>query len=354
MDRPLLFGCVIPVAVAVCVAVWFLAVCAIRAGQPARTTYDVSHYLPMANAIETGRPFAEKDRQWPVGYPWLIVGLRRIGMGSNTGLIAFNVAALFVGLVLFGVIGVRDLQLSLAEVSGVIAASLASGITLDLTTIAQPEMAFLATTMGTLLCLSFARNSKRPALWFAAAIILAACSALLRTIGIALFPAIPFAAFRVPSLHAQVRHPRWVAVLAAVALVGCFLITQTHYFSVLVDRFRVSGAWFVLSSCPYWRLEELGQVFTNLTRPALPLVVQYELPFIGLAALAAIIFGSWRSRSSSLVVYLACYGAMLSLWTFWDLVRFYSPVLPCVFALAWIGARDVWRDARSRLIRAAQ
>jgi len=304
-----------------------------------RTDQDVSHYIPMADDIETGHPIAEKDRQWPIGYPLAIVALRHVGCGGNLGLIGFNLVGLGIGLAAFGALATRDLKLSQPAIAIVLACTLLSRFTFDMATIAQPELPFMGSTMGSLLCLSVSATSRRPFAWIVAATVLAAVSTELRTIGIALFPAIGVSVLRL--------QPRWAWPMAAAAVCGALVITQTKYFGILTERFAASGSGFVLSSCIAWRLEELGQVVTNLSRHNLPYLVGYDFPRIGAIALAAVAVGAWKYRRSPIAPYLVCYAALILISAFRDLLRFYVPILPFLFALAWIASRDLWRAART-------
>jgi hypothetical protein len=111
-----------------------------------------------------------------------------------------------------------------------------------------------------------------------------------------------------------------------------------------------------------WRTSDLGELFQNVAASAfhpransLPIgsMSYHELLagefamlsyLVGAAAIGLILIGLWRvGRPTDLHVYLCGWICILSVWPYHDL-RFWAPVLPFLFAAAWIG----WLSAVSR------
>ncbi len=115
-----------------------------------------------------------------------------------------------------------------------------------------------------------------------------------------------------------------------------------------------------------WRTSEFGELFQNVAASAfhphanaLPIesTSWHELLggefaslsyVVGTLAIGFIVLGLWNlGRLTLLHVYLVGYAAIMSVWPYHDL-RFWAPLLPFLFAAAWLG----WsRAARRPVVR---
>jgi len=163
---------------------------------PARGGYDALDYVRIAEAIDTGEPY--DHRQFPIGYPLVLVAFRRAGFSGNMPLVVFNLICLAIGLAATFTMGRRYLGLSSLELACLGTWIVASRVMLDLATIGQPEMAFLMTTSLAVWCLwRAADGGEVRGTWLAAGVALSVASISLRNVGVALIPAVLWTAVAV-------------------------------------------------------------------------------------------------------------------------------------------------------------
>jgi hypothetical protein len=332
--------------VASLIAASFVSACAWTARSPIRLTEDVGSYLDVAAAIEVGKPYDAHER--PITYPLVVVALRRLGITGNPGLIGFNVVCLAVGLAAFAIIAGRDLGLASWEIAVVVSCTLCSRIVFDLVTMAQPETAYLATTMGAVLCASMAASRRRQAIWIAGAIALTAASIALRTVGIALVPAVLW------TFRSKLSGRMWVAAAVTAGCLGLAWLSSTQYAALVPFHShtfsQTNAPVFVAGSVVRWRLQSIFELFTNLEPVSiarLPGFVRQEVSYLGLLLLMPILIAAWRCRRSTIAAYFAVYCAIIFVWPF-SYTRFFMPVVPCLFAFQWLAIRDLWRAVRNR------
>jgi hypothetical protein len=327
------------------VAVWvsLVAVCFVfgvfyarGASRPLREDYDTAEYFKMADALHEGH--LVQFSWWPVGYPILIEALRDCGQGS--ALLWCNLLFLATGLALFWIVAVRFHGLSHIECAALCTWTVASRITLNLATVAQPEMCFLATSMGCVLCLSMALQSNSP-YWLLPALMLTVCSVALRTVGISLYPAVLFTAHKIfssrPAAH---RAAADILVLAALGFASILLVDFKGYGNECAGTvYRAMGVVNGLLTTMDLRWEETTELFCNLGYFAgWPTEVRPALFSFSLAVIGAGLAGIYRARSSPLAIYFASYVAILIVYPFY-MPRFWASVAPLAAFFVWTGCK---------------
>ena len=224
------------------------------------------------------------------------------------------------------------------------------------------EMAFFTLASATLASLSEAKRQPplRAAIFLACAAGLATAAIFVRSIGLALVPAVALTTVQICVQRHLVSKRAALALLFAVSLIGgaiaCAswnrLVTPGYlraWQDSAVDRRKI----------PSWRVAELGELFQNISSSAfkptsttLPIesVSAHELLMrevnlmryiVGVGVILLSLWGAFRRKSLSHVeVFLACYVLILMFWPF-NYVRFWAPVLPLLIAFAWIGLKSL-------------
>jgi len=334
---------------------------------PLRFAGDSPVYLCDAIDLATGRGF--HDDHLPRGYPHVLAALQVIGLGSNVGTVAVNLASMGAGLVCIAVVLRRELRLSSREVGTLCLLSSLSWMWIALVTFPLSDLLFFAvSSMGlAMLSLSRDRTPLQTSLYIAAAALLAAAGFFVRTIGAALFVPVALAALESLAVRGRVgRRPAVVIFLIGVCLAAGIGFTL---------RDRIASRWYagalgymtthrnplnVTEEISWWRVEEVGELAQNVsstalapTTPSLPIegvspsiLVTLQLRSVrvvfGLIALVLIVLGLWshRRQASILEAYLFAFFGILLIWPFDD-TRFLAPVLPLLLALGWLGLRSL-------------
>jgi len=329
------------------VAVWasLVAVCLVfgafyarGASGPLGVDYDSVDYFRMADSLHQGRHV--QFSWWPVGYPILIEALRDCGLGS--ALIWCNLLFLATGLALFWIVAARFHGLSHIECAALCTWTVASRIMLNLATVAQPEMCFLATSMGCVLCLSMALQSKSPS-WILPALVLTVCSVALRTVGISLYPAVLFTAHKIFSSRPAVpRAAAAILILAVLGFASTLLVDFKGYGNECAGSvYRAMGVVHGLLTTIDLRWEETTELSCNLGYfSGWPTAVRPALFSFSLAVIGAGLAGIYRARRSPLAIYFASHVAILIVYPFY-MPRFWASVAPLAAFFVWTGCKWV-------------
>jgi hypothetical protein len=332
---------------------------------PLRFAGDSPVYLCDAIDLATGRGF--RDDHLPPGYPHVLATMTLMGVRSNAGIVILNLVSMCAGLLCTVAVLRRELDLSKRATGVICLLCSLSWMWVGLVTFPLTEMLYFALSSMVLVLLSQARN--RPALQFlgylCAAAILAAAAFFVRTIGAALFVALVFALLELPRIRNLMGH-RWALAVFLMGVVAatCFAYTQ---------RDRIASRWYAgalgyLSTARrlnttheivWWRIAEIGELMQNASANAVfPTTATIPMDSIspsvlvtlqlrttrfvfGAPAVVLILAGLWsrRHRLSPVDAYLAAYFGILFIWPYDD-PRFFAPVLPLLFALAWLGLRS--------------
>jgi hypothetical protein len=188
-----------------------------------------------------------------------------------------------------------------------------------------------------------------------------ACAAAvsIRAAGIALTPALLWALLTHPFAK-RVGWRRILAIIAFPAAIGVWFgvarISRSEYVAdILTSRYSSGTAWDVIGLQQLTKVSAFGELFTNLRAENFRTVYRGEFVLGGLICLAIILggFGTRVRRFGSLDVYLMSYAAIIFIYPYFSYGssrRFWFPVLPFVFGLAYL-AVDRLREKSPRLRR---
>lgn len=308
---------------------------------PLRLNTDVCDFLRMARSADQGDGFypTQDTKRYPPGYPVLLFVCHRTMSAGGSAFVALNLLFLTVGLAsAYSIVRSTEIQSELTpELIVLLTASsfvMVKHVTLALSDV--PYFGVSALTLYAARRVELTKDRRRWA-WAGVGAILLAASISVRTIGVALLPALVWAAVQKNSFSAVVesmrsRPGRWFFLLltvAAATAATCLAVGRV-YLTQFVDGLtpgRLLALW-------HERLVELGEIVLNLPVSRFPQLSSL-VPLAGAAAAAIWIAGILHNRRrspTSCGVYLTVYVAILAVWPFTD-NRFWLPVLPFV----WFG-----------------
>jgi hypothetical protein len=326
------------------------------------TVSDTTGYLGLTAWILDGRPADMHEvpwrcREFPVGYPAAIAGLDECGLATSRGLLALNLVSLAIGLWASWMLLRRVWDLPVEATWGVLLLVAASTVCGELAVSVASEMLFFSASLLTLVSCTGPTASRAesgsalprhaPLATHHLIVSLLACAAAIaiRTAGIVLIPAVLWALLTQPA----VKRFGTRRVLAVIALplgiclwFGIARILRSEYVAnILATRYSRGTAWDVIALQQLAKVSAFGELFTNLRAEDLPTASRGEFVLGGLLCLAMILaaFGNRIRRLASLDVYLLAYAAIIFVYPFFSYGssrRFWFPVLPFVFALAYL------------------
>jgi hypothetical protein len=345
---------------------FFIAILATYLAQihsPLRLAGDSPVYLCDAADLVDGKGF--HDEHLPRGYPYALAALDSIGLGSNAGIVALNLVSIAAGLVCVSTVLRRELGMSKREVSTICVLCCCSWMWVQLATFPLSDLLFFALSSAVLAMLSLAkeRSTLQAGLCLATAVLLASAAFLVRTIGAALFVAVAIAVLNTQAVRNILGRRGAIGLLAIGAgIAACVGLARPHLFASpwyagsLSYLTAMKHPWSITQEIVAWRIGEVGELAQNVSSTAfapttatLPLDSVSPRVFItlqlqalrlavGFVSTLLILAGLWsRRRQFSMIEgYLAAYVGILLIWPFDD-TRFLAPVLPLLFAYAWLG-----------------
>lgn len=341
-------------------ALWHLA----QGWSPLRLSADGVHFLQVAASVADGAGYLYQGTAtyYPHGYPTLIAVLDRAGLGISW--MIFGVNYVFAGCGLWAVYRIARGPYCLERWMGllVVALSLLSYVFIKHVPLPMSDIAYFGLATLSIWFLAHAASFPDGRRWLplVAGAALAAVAIWFRTVGIALVPAVLWAAFvgnspfRIPLLRlARSRlgaATLGLAALLAFGVAGLFVIdTQAKYLHELALYFDAMHrlGW---EAALHNRALVLGGLLLNVPASQLPAALS---PWIALAGVALVLvagYGAWLRRRQLAVVdvYLLAYLGIVTVWPAGD-ARFYLPVLPLLMLWGAIGIRQVVAERAPRI-----
>ena len=319
---------------------------------PLRLAWDSVVYLLLARRIVTGEPYHPRH-EFPTGYPHLLALLEKVGLGVPWGFVALNLVFLAIGVSCSYLLFRRPFGFSR------VTAVLACGVILlvhDVIAVAAipgSDSTFFGVAMACLLLLERSRrlSGRRAITAIAAAGVLAAAAFEVRTIGVALWPALFFACLTRPRIasrlkHAHRNHPFrtaliGVASLVAVAVAGFELFAHSGYRESFFTGWGASPS-FVAGRLRA-HLNVLGELASNAPASRWPPVIR-ELRIVpGVLLLALAGAGAIRRRQFGVTeVFALSVAVVLVAWPL-GAPRLWMPIVPVLIGYLVVAARALTR-----------
>ena len=229
------------------------------------TVSDYASYLGTAAWLTDGMPsdlheIPWRNRELPVGYPSAIVIMRACGLATPQGLMALNFISLAIGLAASWLLLQAAFSIPRPVASGIVLLVLASTVCCELSVTIASEMLYFAISTATLLYLTRLTNLQRPMHGIAIVLL---CVALIsvRTVGIAMIPAVVWRASS-GKIHFA-RDWKRLLLWSFVVLIGWY-VARSNYASKLILTAYSSSPWDALAWQQITKLSAVGELAFNL------------------------------------------------------------------------------------------
>jgi hypothetical protein len=307
---------------------------AVQLWGPLRVNTDAEHFLKCAAAASDSSqaiPIAD-SRPHPPGYATMVAVMDRAGAGSTPMLVGLNLV--FVALGIFAALGLLRRGFGFAEDEALIvcAMTLLSFVVVKHSPIPLSDVPFFGLATGALYTLVRA-DQLGPARkrWMVLSVVLIILAISVRTIGVALLPALLWVSCG--------RRKQLATVLLVVgAALGGFVLSQSAYAAFAFRQFSSGEAWRTIISA---RLKEFGELALNVPASRLPDFLVQFVWVAGVILICAVVAGIAFWKSGGVIeLYVIGFSGILLVWPFED-ARFWLPVVPLLIAAAWIGLNAV-------------
>ncbi len=310
---------------------------------PMRLTPDVLNYLSMARSAIDGNGFrvGGHDTHFPPGYPAMLAALDVAGLGVNWAFVALN--CVFLAIALPAAYYVLRKAYRLEPWLALLACCMTMLSHVSMLHVATPlsDVPFMGVSMAALAAIVAAERSTGRRRWCLAVVALLMCAAAtaIRTIGVALLPALPWACAAhgrtVPDVIQFHRgNRRLLAAMSALVLLigmaGAILMTRTRYFDEMAEKYRDPGFLTATVQTLDYRMVEFGQIATNALRRQVPPYMK----LIGALTISLTLLGLWQRRSGfrAADMYVLFFMLIVAVWPYRD-GRFWLPIMPLIFGL---------------------
>lgn len=323
---------------------------------PLRLSPDVIVYLSMATSAAEGNGFLYQggETHFPIGYPAILLILDYAGVGAPWAIVGLNCLFLATGLVASFYVLRCGLGLTKNDAASVCCLTLLCSVFINNVFMPLSDAVFFGLSMTCIMLLLWAHRRQHMKRWLglASAATLIGMSVFVRTLGIALIPALVWAClpadFNFCSLlHAALENRRRWAILSVVAcaaiVVGVVSVTHTTYFQGALRLYADGGSDAALAILNY-RGKDWGELAANVRIVDMPAPVRVGLKCVGLLGLAASIFSIWlrRYRFGVVETYVLSVTLVILMWPYTD-GRFWMPIIPLLMGLLVPLFREVVR-----------
>ena len=286
---------------------------------------------------------------YPPGYPAMLSVLIRTNLATPWSFFGLNLGCLGLGVAAtFGLLR-RAFAFSAGTSIALCSLALLSYPVFRWVNAPLSDHAFFAVATACLYALVRSSEATGPGRAVALGIgsVLAAAAILIRIIGVALLPALVWAAVGGPPALVRIREQLRaksrpviyaVGATAGVALAGVALVVlRSDYVQINLRGQFSSGLGATLLRTWGYRLREWGEIGLNVPATRVPTTLRPLFPWVGIFALVCFAAAVWarRRRFGPVEAFVLCYSALLFLWPFGD-ARFWLPVIPLITGwLAW-------------------
>jgi hypothetical protein len=342
----------------------FVALYVLQIFSPLRLNTDSGRFLSMAISAVDGHGFVANGQPdaFPEGYPLLLAGLIRSGLGSTLWINTFNILCVLGSVLLFH--RILALRPAVDQPARMVLCllPLASWVWIKHAAIPLSENPYLLLSMAALLLASHAHLAAAGCswVWWLGALLLALATYRVRTVGITLVAAIGVVAIRPVTWYVATKKRRPAIAFAGALFLIAVLTLVWRWFqaapaaspsSSYLAQARVGreNGWLpYLASSFGSHLRELGEMFLNLPASRFPSLgplfsiagaVGFSVFVVGIPRLAR--------RFPVLAAYAGLYAALILVWPFYD-PRFWMPLFPVMLLCGWLALENAISHAAMR------
>jgi hypothetical protein len=304
---------------------------------PLRTNTDATVFLDLAATASDGGGFLVQGKRthFPIGYPIILAALDRAGLACSASFIGLNLIAMAAGMASTAFVLKRSLRLETPTVWAITLMTMLCWVFIKHVTLPLSDIPYFGLAQGCLALLTWSAGRSRgpslAALGLALGLALAAIA--VRTVGIALLPALVFSCLSATTLRRGweiVVRLRGRGALAALGLVGAVaiaspILVRTQYFREFLERWHDRA---VVSELLLYKLNDWGELVLNTSAAKVPGAFRVVVPLAGALVPIVLAWGArLRHRLEVVDVYTAGYLFILLVWPYRD-ARFWLPVFP--------------------------
>jgi hypothetical protein len=314
----------------------------IQLASPLRLNTDATSFLTLASSFLDGQGFVIDGRptHFPVGYPLMVVALERSGLACSASIIGINLLMLALACASTAYLLRRSFQLQTDVIVFIGILTLLCWVIVKHATLPQSDLPYFGFAMACLATLTWSIDQPplRRTLGIGIGVTLMIAAILVRTVGIALVPAVVLSCLprtgweklpgwfrRYPARSASL----FVLLMSAVAG-GCVAVTQTRYFKEMLAE------WVGWGELAQFRLVDWGEMVVNTSIAKLPGTLQTIVCIAGgIGALVVCCGALRRARLEIVDSYALTYAAILTVWPYRD-ARFWMQIFPILAAYSWL------------------
>jgi len=314
----------------------------LQLASPLRLNNDATSFLTLASSILDGQGFEIDGRpaHFPVGYPLMLVALERSGLACSASIIGLNLLMLALACASTAYLLRRSFHLPTNVITFIGILTLLCWVIVKHATLPLSDLPYFGFAMACLAALSWSidQTPLRRTFGIGIGVILMIAAILVRTVGIALIPAVVLSCL--PGTGWE-NLPRWFrryparsaylfVLLMGAAAAGCVAVTQTRYFK------EMTADWVGWSELARFRLEDWGEVVVNTPIAKLPSSLQTIVCIAGGIGALVVCWGALRRARLEVVdCYALTYAVILVVWPYRD-ARFWMQIFPILAAYSWI------------------
>jgi hypothetical protein len=350
-------------AIAVALAIVSLAYLA-QIATPLRLITDGIDYLLQASSAIDGKGFLSHGlhSMRPPGYPALIFLLAKAGIATSWAIVALNCLLLGIGCWASYFLLRDSFGFSSEVAQFIVLLTLLSFIFIRNATYPLSDICFFGASTSYLLVLMRTEPLSRSRRFWRLILSLplfALCFEL-RTIGIALLPALLWAALGgasgARSVYPILRRHRIITftLLSAILVIGIVALLHSRYLEFNLPIFHARGFARGIATNIEFHATEWGEMISNVPASKLPHVLVLPLRIFGVLAILTCAVGIWtkRSRPDSLMLYVLASASIVLAYP-WADTRLWLPVLPFLMAYVFTGLKRLISPGALRPLLAA-
>jgi len=314
----------------------------IQLASPLRLNTDATSFLTLAASALDGQGFVIDGRptHFPVGYPLMLVALERSGLACSASIIGINLLMLALGCAGTAYLLRRSFHLQTNVIILIGVLTLLCWVFVKHATLPLSDLPYFGFAMACLATLSWSidQTSLRRTIGIGIGTILMIAAIAVRTVGIALIPALLLSCVprsgwgNMPGWFRRypARSVLLFVVLMAVAAAGCVTVAQTRYIK------EMTAEWCGWGELARIRLEDWGELVINTSIAKLPRSLQTIVCVAGGVGALVVCWGAVRRARLEIVdLYTLGYTAILVVWPYRD-ARFWLPIFPILAAYSWL------------------
>ena len=327
----------------------YLAQCA----SPLRLINDGVDYLLQASSALDGHGFLIHGvrSMRPAGYPALIYGLAKLGLGTSWAIVGLNCLLLAIGCWASYHILRRSFEFSAKTAQIICILTLLSFVMVRNVAYPLSDVSYFglsAPCAWMLLIAEFKAGGQRWR-WFIAAVPLILVCIAVRTIGIVLIPAFFWAAIGgmegAKKIYPVLRRYRFLlaAVVVVLFVLGGILLVHSRYWQFNAHIFFHRGIIRSALSNLQDHTSEFGEMLLNVPLSRLPSALVWPARILGGAAMLVFFLGLWTRRGHiDSLLWSVVFGSCIVLGYPWFDTRLWLPFLPFLMGYTLLGFRRIF------------